>query len=256
MHGLLGLRLCRSGLRKWSCCVLSVKSNTNVYLRCTFLCARQFHLAVLETAYVKFRAEFISVTPLWEPGHFWMSLCVPCLLPGSTLGNDNVLKPALLFDTSDTLNAPHRQWVLSAPERQTDMVLLSHVPGVCLCLLSGCSIPVTPPWDADPAGHYLHKAVASLLQPQWVLMLSLISLAYIHLGGAEFWMPTITVLLPYSRLYLLLGPITGSLLQEAFAGLSQPKGPLLSPCVLPVFECCQSGTTHGHCLVLHCVGYY
>lgn len=153
----------------------------------TFLCARQFHLAVSETAYEKFRAEFISVTLLWEPGHFRMSLYVPCLLPGSTLGNKNVLKPALFFDTSDTLTAWHLQWILSAPRRQKDVVPLSHVPGVCLCLLSGHIIPVTSPWDADPAGHYLHEAVASLLQPQRVPVLSLTSLAHRHLRGTELW---------------------------------------------------------------------
>lgn len=74
-----------------------------------------------------------------------MSLCVPCLLPGSTLGNDNILKLVLFFDTADTLTASHLQCVLSAPQRQTDVVPLSHVPGVCLCLLSGHIIPVTSP---------------------------------------------------------------------------------------------------------------
>lgn len=192
----LGLSLCRSGPRERSYSVLSVKLNTNVYLGCTFPCARQFRLAVSKTTYVKFRTEFISVTHLWKPGSFQMPLPLPSLLPGTTLGNDNILKPALFL-------TPPTHWLLhifnkscQLPKEQADMVPFFHVPGVRVCLLSGCTILRNCPWNTDPAGHYFCKAVGALLQPQWVLMLSLTSLVCIQLIGAEFCTPMIRLFLP------------------------------------------------------------
>lgn len=82
---------------------------------CFSLCW-QFLLAISQTTYVKLRREFISVIHLWKPGSFQMSLFLPPLLPGTTLGNCQYFEASINFDTTDTLTASHLQQVLSAPQ--------------------------------------------------------------------------------------------------------------------------------------------
>jgi hypothetical protein len=130
------------------------------------------------------------------------------------------------------------------------MVPFSHIPGAYPLLLSGCITPNVCPLDGDPTGHYLHKTAGSLLQSQWVLMLSLTSLACTYLKGAEFWITMISLLLSIEGHVFSWTWYQTAYTEGCCWPLPIQRAILFSYVLLNVFEYYQRETTHDHWLAL------